>query len=82
MHLGSASGGSDVYMDLENILLEYTPKTPATPDLHLASLGLAVAPCPSHTTALRFVGESTGAVNDSASGDLAGKGVLTLRICG
>ena len=36
-------------------------KTPATPELHLASLGLAVAPRPSHTAALRFAGERTGA---------------------
>ena len=40
---------------------ESYPKTAATPDLHLASRLLAVAPRPSHTTALRFAGERTGA---------------------
>ena len=36
-------------------------KTPATPEFHLASRGRAVDPRPSHTTALRSVGERTGA---------------------
>ena len=38
-----------------------TQKTAATPELHFASRRLAVAPRPSHTTALRFAGERTGA---------------------
>ena len=56
-----------------------TLKTAATPELHLASRRLALAPRPSYTTALRFAAKKWAPMNDSASGGLSGKSVLTPR---
>ena len=36
----------------DDIFVVTYPKTAATPDLHSASRGLAVTPCPTHTAAL------------------------------
>ena len=58
---------------------ESYPKIAATPELHLASRRLAVAPRPSHTTALRFAGETTGAGERLGERGLPGKGLLTRR---
>ena len=56
-----------------------TQLTAATPELHLTPRRLAVAPRPSHTTALRFAGEITGADESLRERGLSGKGLLTLR---
>ena len=45
-----------------------TQKTAPTPELHLASRGLAVAPRPSHTAVLLCARRITGAALNSASG--------------
>ena len=53
----------------ENFFCYNIPKkTPATPELNLASRGLAVAPRPSHTAVLLCAWCITGAVLNSASG--------------
>ena len=53
-------------------------KIAATPELHLASRRLAVAPRPSQTTARRFVGERKGADEQLGERGLW-KGLLTPR---
>ena len=53
--------GSERDYDVRMNLWAYFRYKPAIPELHLASRSLAVDPCPSHTTALRFAGEKTGA---------------------
>ena len=49
-------------------IFDVTYPTAATPDLHLASRGLAVPPPPTHTAALFCPRRLTGAVPNSASG--------------
>ena len=44
----------------EIILVKTPPQKAATPELHSASGGLAVPPCPIRTAALRHAGERTG----------------------
>ena len=64
----------------ENIFVITHPKTAATPELHLASRGFALAPRPSHTAALLCPRRITGAVPNSASG-VRGEAPSRGRIC-
>ena len=50
-----------IFSSLKVLWLQHLLKTSATFQLHLASRSLAVDSRPSHTTALRFAGERTGA---------------------